>query len=91
MPGKPWLRDKIGPRVIPPATYDTDLADPAKGEKVPRCRICGRPEQRGNKLLPGLWGYIRFNVDLILCESCVRALIPDDRTLADPLTLDDVA
>ena len=74
-----------GPRKSP-----EELADPARGEKVPRCRSCGLPDQPGNKLIPGMWGYVRFNMPLELCERCVMAFRP--RPDVDPLTaLEDVA
>lgn len=48
-----------------------DDRDPALGEKVARCAICGIPDRKGNRLSPGLWGYIRRNVALTLCERCI--------------------
>ena len=66
---------------------DDDLADPANGEDVPRCAVCGVPGTKGNKIIPGRWGYIRWNMDLRLCERCVRGHMERER--ADPLTLDD--
>ena len=81
----PRIRPSEGPRPSP-----EDIADPAQGAKVPRCRACGLPDQPGNKLLPGLWVYLRFSVSFELCERCVRAAVPD-RMALDPLTLDDVA
>lgn len=66
-----------------------DLRDPAHGERVPRCAICGMPERPGNKLYPGLWGYIRTNIPLTLCERDVRDRLPV--LDPDPLTLADVA
>jgi hypothetical protein len=79
------VRPADGPRPSP-----EDLEDPAKGEKVPRCRSCGLPDQQGNRLLPGLWAYIKFTVQYELCERCVRAAIPDRQAL-DPIQLDEVA
>jgi hypothetical protein len=84
--GQKWRNP--GPRTV---AADFGVGDPANGERVVRCAICGLPETPGNKLLPGLWGYIRFNLDLVLCERCVvrhRRFDPRD---ADPLTLEDVA
>lgn len=80
----------IGRRAPLPGTYDATLRDPARGEKVPRCQRCGMPERPNVKLYPGLWGYIRFNIDLTLCGECITELMPDRRAL-DPLTLDEVA
>ena len=67
-----------------------DLRDPARGEAVPRCRICGYPESAGHRLYPGLWSYIRLNLELTLCGKCIEENLPNRRAL-DPLTLDDVA
>ena len=50
-----------------------DDRDPALGEKVARCVVCGIPDRKGNRLYPGLWGYIHRNIDLTLCERCILA------------------
>lgn len=83
---KPRIRPADGPR---PATED--LSDPAKGEKVPRCRSCGMPDQPTNHLIPGLWSYIRFSMELALCQRCVVAFAPSDPQEADPMQLHDAA
>jgi ribosomal protein S14 len=62
---------------------DHDIADPARGEKVRRCAICGAPETTGNKLIVGLWAYIRLTFDLALCERCIREHAP--RLDPDPM------
>lgn len=67
------------------------VVDPAHGERVPRCRVCGVPETKGNKLIPGMWGYLRFNMPLDLCERCVLYIAPIDRMEADPMQLHDAA
>jgi len=62
-----------------------ELADPANGEKVGRCRTCGRPDQPGNRLLAGTWTLATFSVRYALCESCVIAVAPFDPRSGDPL------
>jgi ribosomal protein S14 len=76
-PGGPGASAEIGP------------GDPARGEKVPRCARCGMPERPAYKLYPGLWGYIRFNLDLTLCGQCIEELA--DKRGLDPIQLEDVA
>lgn len=88
MAGKAWNRSRIGRRT--PVTIDPTLGDPAKGERVPRCKVCGMPERPGNKLIPGMWAYLRFHMDLVLCEHCVMESAPGPM-LADPLQLEDAA
>lgn len=38
-----WPERSIGPKGNPDGKYVGDLRDPANGEKVPRCAICGIP------------------------------------------------
>ena len=77
-PGTPKPSEDVGP------------GDPAQGERVPRCRCCGMPERPGAKLYPGMWAYIRFNLEVTLCGKCIEEFLPDRRAL-DPMTLDEVA
>lgn len=68
--------------------------NPKSGPRLPRpkgpfCVACGDGETTGNRVIVGLWGYIRVNFDLALCERCIRDRLP--RYDPDPLTLDDVA
>ena len=68
--------------------------NPRHGARLPRpkgpfCAICQDTERVGNKIIVGLWAYVRFHMDLPLCERCIRDHAP--RMNADPLTLEDVA
>lgn len=75
----------------PDDTYAPGLADPAKGAKVPRCAICGLPNQSKNPLLPGFWRYAsREGIDLAICELDYLARLPDAKARL-PITLDEVA
>lgn len=55
------------------------------------CAVCQSTATPGNKIIVGLWGVIRFNLELPLCERCIRYYAPRDPRDADPLTLDVVA
>lgn len=98
MSGKQGMRDGH-PRPTPRRgmlSPTDDVADPARGEKVPRCFACGLPASEGNPILPGLWGYVHRNVLCDLCERCVlgleRRMDARLRMEADPLTVwEDVA
>lgn len=80
-------RNANGPviRTHPPSAPQD--ADPANGEKVPRCAICGMPEVKGSRIIPGMWGYLRFNMPLNVCERCVIRFAPVDHRSSDPLTV----
>lgn len=88
--GQRWDTAKIGPTT--PPTPDDDHRDAGYG-KGPHCAICGVPESTRNKLIPGRWGYLRWNMDLTLCERCVRYQYERgvDRRDTDPLSYEDVA
>jgi hypothetical protein len=64
-----------------------DFGDPAHGDRVPRCAICGVPESSGNRLIPGWWGYLRFGMELTLCEREVLRYLP--REMTDPIQLEE--
>ncbi len=93
MAGKPGARHNVvhnplRSHLSPP----TDgMADPAQGAKVPRCLVCGMPSTEGSPVLPGLWAYVRRNVQVNLCERCViREEEKQEARLriqADPLTI----
>ncbi len=85
--GMKWDTAKIGPTTSPTGHDTTDLGH----GKGPHCAVCGVPGTKGNKIIPGQWGYIRFNMALHLCERCVNWFGQRDPRDADPLTLDDVA
>lgn len=75
-------------------TFRPGTANPRHGARLPRpkgpfCVDCKDPETAGNKVIIGLWGYIRLNLELPLCERCIRDRYP--RMDPDPLTLEDVA
>lgn len=72
----------------PLAPPTEDLRDPAHGEHVERCAICGLPEGR-YRLYPGLFVYLRFSMPLIVCGKCVEEHALRQRI--DPLQLEDVA
>ena len=68
--------------------------NPRSGARLPRpsgpyCVDCKEFESPGNRVIVGLWGVIRLNFDLALCERCIRDRMP--RLDPDPLTLEDVA
>lgn len=70
--------------------------NPRSGPRLPRpsgpfCAICQDHEKPGNRVIPGLWAYLRFSMDLAVCERCIRDHMP--RYDPDPrqVTLDDVA
>lgn len=65
---------------------DNDLADPAAGARVPRCRSCGLPESSVD--LHRLGGYVTisavsYRVAYPVCSGCI--LRSDPYPLADPL------
>lgn len=82
---------RSGPRLpkAPPSPSQDEIADPAHGAKVPRCKVCGLPGSPGNRLIPGLWAYIHFSMQMALCERCVNEMRPAINP--DPLTLEEVA
>lgn len=66
------------------------LVDPAHGERVPRCAICGMPDRPGVPLLPGYWAYAaRKGIDLVICERDYLARLP--RYDPNQLSLEDAA
>lgn len=70
-----WDRARTGPRTRPNDRIVTpeDIGDPAKGEKVSRCAVCGMPStdvMRGS--WNGLWG------TLIVCQRDWFARNPPD-------------
>ena len=72
------------PSTIREERPDHDLADPANGAKVPRCRTCGRPDLRGNRLLDfDLYLGGKRAGRYTICEGCYLAA--NDPPLADPL------
>lgn len=82
----------VGPRVIRDAGYEADVVDPARGEKVERCRVCGMPATEKNPLYPGLFVYIRLARPLNLCKRCIEdPKYQWDPRDADPMQLHDAA
>lgn len=76
-------RNRIGPN-------DPGLPDIANGEDVLRCIACGVSDRDENRVYPGLWGYIRFNMPAGLCMACIA--FHSRRVESSPLTeLEDVA
>lgn len=73
MPGREWDRSKVGPRSAKLPLGTDDIGDPANGEKVKRCAVCGMPE--GSELR-GLWNGL--HVRLTVCERCVFRYNPPD-------------
>ena len=82
MPGQKGMRWRDpGPRTLNPAFASEEVADPANGERVPRCGACGHPKPL---YLEGMWGGLRGRFPL--CEACWRHFNP-----SDPLTVTKVA
>ena len=75
-----WDADKIGPKTIPTAPYE-DLRDPANGEKVPRCAVCGVPETRS---IVGPWTGDGRVYRVRVCAHCLGA---DKQPNPDPLNV----
>lgn len=70
--GMKWQKPRRGdPR------YESDVPDPAEGERVTRCFACGNPETPKRELMPGLFGFARFHVEMPLCQPCIDAAQPD--------------
>lgn len=82
--GGKWAAAKVGLRSIPEAKHYEDIRDPANGEKVPRCKVCGLPGSDGNQLLDGIWRTPDKARRLRLCERCIG---PDVPVTADPFQL----
>lgn len=88
MPGRPWQRTKIGPRhpIEPLHNEHEFVADPANGEKVLRCRECGRPGLHGRRIYTfGLTLHGRTVGVYRLCDQCFESSNPRDPRDADPL------
>ncbi len=69
---------------------DDDIADPAKGERVPRCGSCGLPDQPASRLMDfALFLGGRRAGHYLLCERCWMAQNPPPR--ADPLDASEAA
>jgi hypothetical protein len=82
MPGR-WSTAKIGRRSIDRLyTAPEGLVDPAAGERVLRCRVCGMPALPDSALITGTWSVGTYRMTLTLCEREIPALDP---RAADPL------
>ena len=57
-------------------------ATPQRAEPV--CRWCGQ-----EPAYPGLWGYLRLNIPLALCATCLEILRSEQE--AEMASLEDVA
>lgn len=102
-PSRPQARPRYPsddkPRVRPttdPPRSPVEVGDPAQGRKVPRCRICGLPEQPRNHLRVGTWtGLGPLNIivafKLPLCDRCVAHYSPMDPRAGDPLMVNEDA
>ena len=90
MPG--WGDDKIGPKVRPADETYENVADPAKGEPVPRCYECGRPEGSRLRLVDFAvsLGGVTLGV-MRWCEADYRRHNPRDPREADPLQVGEGA
>ena len=98
MPGKVGAKwGKRDPRRQPLSGPPKELpivADPADGRKVPRCRICGLPDQPRNQLRTGQWLgpgplHVPVKFPLPLCDRCIAHYAPIDPQAGDPLTVTD--
>lgn len=79
-----WSDDKIGRRSVPASGYE-DIRDPAMGEKVPRCAICGMPSPN---TLVGTWDGDGRAYRVRVCERCIGH---DVQPNPDPLTVSEAA
>lgn len=86
MPGRTWTPSKTGPRPSDKLTPYEDIADPANGNRVPRCRTCGYPKRPGIAVLDfGLTLHGKAAGHYRLCERCYREA--QGSLTVDPLTL----
>lgn len=74
------------------AGRDSNLSGPRLPRPTgPFCAICHDQERGGNKVIPGWWGYLRFGMELAVCERCIRDHMPQMDPDPRQVTLDDVA
>lgn len=78
----------VGRKTDPATGNYEDLRDPAHGEKVPRCAVCGMPNTAS---IVGPWSGDGVIYRIRVCDRCIaREARPGPRD-ADPLHVDEAA
>lgn len=77
----------IGRRSTDSTGYE-DLRDPAKGEKVPRCAVCGIP---ASPVIVGVWSGDGKTYRIRVCDRCIARESRPGPEDADPLTVPEAA